>query len=77
MVLRPSLSFSVAITVSPRGQVSDGIDNMGTHRRPRLLGIDFPVHVAVAKGGVHGGARPAGDNAAQTPLTDAARCTTF
>jgi hypothetical protein len=44
--------------VSPRGQVSDGIDNMGTHRRPRLLGIDFPVHVAVAKGGVHGGARP-------------------
>ena len=31
---------------------------MGTHRRPKLLEIDFPMHVAIAKGGVHGTSEP-------------------
>jgi hypothetical protein len=34
--------------------VSDGIDNFGTHRQPQLDELEFPIHVAIAKGGVHG-----------------------
>ena len=35
---------------------SDGVDNHGHHRRPSLLGVQVPVHVAITKGGEHGAA---------------------